>query len=59
MQLQPYLGGRLIEPGEPTSIAGFTVTTAKQQHGGDSYGFRFERDGNHNRLVLPKVLVVT
>jgi phosphoribosyl 1,2-cyclic phosphodiesterase len=34
-----------LEPGMPESLAGFTVTAAKQQHGGDSYGFRFERDG--------------
>jgi phosphoribosyl 1,2-cyclic phosphodiesterase len=34
-----------LEPGTPASFAGFTITAAKQQHGGDSYGFRFERDG--------------
>lgn len=33
-----------IEPGVPEVIAGFTVTAGKQQHGGDSYGFRFEHD---------------
>ncbi len=33
-----------LEPGVPTMVAGFTVTAAKQQHGGDSYGFRFEYD---------------
>ncbi|HEV8019741.1 MAG TPA: MBL fold metallo-hydrolase [Candidatus Lustribacter sp.] len=42
------LGARLefipIEPGVPEVIAGFTVTAGKQQHGGDSYGFRFEHD---------------
>jgi len=34
-----------IEPGMPEMLAGFTVTAARQQHGGDSYGYRFERDG--------------
>ena len=34
-----------IDPGATTTIAGLTVTVAKQQHGGDSYGFRFEGAG--------------
>jgi phosphoribosyl 1,2-cyclic phosphodiesterase len=34
-----------LTPGVPAAIAGFTVTPALQQHGGDSYGYRFERDG--------------
>ncbi len=34
-----------IEAGVPLTVAGFRVTCAKQQHGGDSYGYRFERDG--------------
>jgi phosphoribosyl 1,2-cyclic phosphodiesterase len=38
-----------IEPGIPTIVAGFTVTAAKQQHGGDSYGFRFEHE---NKTVV-------
>lgn len=31
--------------GEPREIAGTVVTATKQQHGGDSYGYRFERGG--------------
>jgi phosphoribosyl 1,2-cyclic phosphodiesterase len=34
-----------LEPGVPATVGGLTVTAAKQQHGGDSYGFRFEREG--------------
>jgi phosphoribosyl 1,2-cyclic phosphodiesterase len=34
-----------LTPGQPAKIAGFTVTAALQRHGGDSYGYRFERDG--------------
>ncbi|MFC1679006.1 MBL fold metallo-hydrolase [Elusimicrobiota bacterium] len=34
-----------IEPGKTRDIAGFRVRALKQNHPGDSYGFRFERDG--------------
>ncbi len=34
-----------LEPGIPHSIAGMIVTLKKQQHGGDSYGYRFDVDG--------------
>jgi len=34
-----------VEPGSPVAIAGFTVTASLQRHGGDSYGFRFEKAG--------------
>lgn len=35
----------LLEVGHPYSIAGMTVTAKRQLHAGDSYGYRFERDG--------------
>jgi phosphoribosyl 1,2-cyclic phosphodiesterase len=31
-----------LEPGHPIEVAGVTVTSLRQRHGGDSYGFRFE-----------------
>jgi phosphoribosyl 1,2-cyclic phosphodiesterase len=34
-----------LEPGVPYDIAGFSVTSIKQFHSGDSYGYRFARDG--------------
>lgn len=34
-----------LEPGVATEIAGFRVTPKLQQHSGDSYGYRFEKDG--------------
>jgi len=34
-----------LEPGKRHDVAGMTVTTKLQRHGGDSYGFRFEADG--------------
>jgi phosphoribosyl 1,2-cyclic phosphodiesterase len=34
-----------LVPDVPAEIAGFTVTPSLQRHGGDSYGYRFERDG--------------
>jgi phosphoribosyl 1,2-cyclic phosphodiesterase len=34
-----------LEPGRTTEIAGFQVTPKLQRHTGDSYGYRFERDG--------------
>lgn len=35
----------VLEPGRPYDIAGLKVTCIKQNHPGDSYGYRFERDG--------------
>ncbi len=34
-----------LEPGRPYDIAGYRVTAKAQAHGGDSYGYRFERNG--------------
>ena len=34
-----------MEPGQFYDIAGYRVMAKRQLHGGDSYGFRFERDG--------------
>jgi phosphoribosyl 1,2-cyclic phosphodiesterase len=34
-----------MEPGEECSVAGMTVKAFKQYHSGDSYGYRFEKDG--------------
>lgn len=34
-----------LEPGVTYDVAGFSVTAIKQFHSGDSYGYRFERDG--------------
>lgn len=34
-----------LTPGQPAEIAGMTVHTLKQRHGGDSYGYRFEHQG--------------
>jgi ribonuclease BN (tRNA processing enzyme) len=34
-----------LEPGRPYDLAGFRVTAKHQHHTGDSYGYRFERDG--------------
>ena len=34
-----------LEVGKPYDLAGYRVTTKKQRHGGDSYAYRFERDG--------------
>jgi phosphoribosyl 1,2-cyclic phosphodiesterase len=34
-----------LEPGRPYELAGFRVTAKRQHHTGDSYGYRFERDG--------------
>lgn len=34
-----------LEPGKPAEIAGYRVTPKLQRHTGDSYGYRFERDG--------------
>ena len=36
---------RRLEPGKRYEIAGLGVTTLRQHHGGDSYGYRFEKDG--------------
>jgi phosphoribosyl 1,2-cyclic phosphodiesterase len=35
---------RLV-PDQPHEVSGFTVTPHLQLHGGDSYGYRFEREG--------------
>jgi len=34
-----------LDPGAPLEIDGMTVTTLRQRHGGDSYGYRFEKNG--------------
>jgi phosphoribosyl 1,2-cyclic phosphodiesterase len=34
-----------LEPGRPRDIGGFSVTATLQNHGGDSYGYRFVRNG--------------
>jgi phosphoribosyl 1,2-cyclic phosphodiesterase len=34
-----------LEPGKHHAVAGMTVTSKLQQHGGDSYGYRFEANG--------------
>jgi phosphoribosyl 1,2-cyclic phosphodiesterase len=34
-----------LEPGRRYEIGGYTITPKAQAHGGDSYGYRFERDG--------------
>jgi len=34
-----------LQPGRAEDIAGFRVTPKRQRHGGDSYGYRFERRG--------------
>jgi phosphoribosyl 1,2-cyclic phosphodiesterase len=34
-----------LEAGRTTDIAGYQITPKRQQHTGDSYGYRFERDG--------------
>ncbi len=44
-----YLGAQIefvqLEPGHRYDIAGLRVTPKLQLHAGDSYGYRFERDG--------------
>ncbi len=35
----------LMEPGDPVTVAGLSVTAFLQRHHGDSYGYRFEQDG--------------
>ncbi len=35
----------VMAPGDTRHVAGVTATTLKQHHGGDSYGWRFERAG--------------
>jgi phosphoribosyl 1,2-cyclic phosphodiesterase len=34
-----------LEPDRPYDLAGFRVTAKRQHHTGDSYGYRFEREG--------------
>jgi phosphoribosyl 1,2-cyclic phosphodiesterase len=38
-----------LEPDRPHDLCGFRVTVKRQRHSGDSYGYRFERDG---RIVV-------
>jgi phosphoribosyl 1,2-cyclic phosphodiesterase len=35
----------LLQPDRPYNIAGYGVTALLQRHSGDSYGWRFEREG--------------
>src|SRR4029079_5263957 len=35
-----------LEPGKPYDIAGYRVVAKPQLHGGDSFGYRFERGGH-------------
>ena len=35
----------VLEPGKTTVIAGYAVTPMLQRHSGDSYGYRFEKNG--------------
>ena len=35
----------LLEPGREYEVAGLRVRAKRQAHAGDSYGYRFERDG--------------
>lgn len=44
-QLAARIEFDILTPGDTREIAGFRVTPRKQLHGGDSYGYRFERDG--------------
>lgn len=39
------IGFNILEPGNEYEIGGFKVKSLKQNHPGDSYGYRFERDG--------------
>lgn len=34
---------RQLQPGQPYDIAGYRISAKRQLHGGDSYGYRFER----------------
>ena len=40
-----------LEPGRTYEVAGFSVTAIKQFHCGDSYGYRFSRGGEVDRLL--------
>lgn len=44
-QLSAQIEFDYLTPGETREVAGFSVTPKQQLHGGDSYGYRFERDG--------------
>jgi len=44
-QLPAQIEFEWLEPGRSYDIAGYRVTPKKQLHGGDSYGYRFERGG--------------
>jgi len=35
----------VMQPGQIVDVAGYSVVAKKQRHGGDSYGWRFERAG--------------
>lgn len=43
--MQANFSFHALEPGVTTEIAGAQVTPIKQVHHGDSYGYRFEKDG--------------
>ena len=36
---------KTLKPGQASRIAGFSITPMRQRHSGDSYGFRFEKNG--------------
>lgn len=44
-QLGADIEFHLMQPGESYSISGFSVKPLLQRHHGDSFGYRFERDG--------------
>jgi anti-anti-sigma factor len=44
-QLRATIEFVLLEPGHTVEVAGFSVTPIKQNHAGDSYGYRFARLG--------------
>lgn len=44
-QLPAQIDFVVLEPGRTVEVAGYRVTPMLQRHGGDSYGYRFEKDG--------------
>lgn len=44
-QLPAQIEFVVLEPGKSVDVAGYRVTPALQRHGGDSYGYRFEKNG--------------
>ncbi len=44
-QLQAQVEFVVLEPDRKTEIAGYRITPMLQRHGGDSYGYRFEKNG--------------